>query len=135
MVCLMDTVMSVTTRKTIKADFNLTFKDAEKVSAQDIVNWALNTSEFYGHFFDVRFKPRAEKAIKEDRFEKYERTYRPQFNEFTAWELIPSEYREFIHYMVNSLQLKNILYDEIPRAANSIYDYYLKHFKELKDLT
>ena len=133
MVCLMDTAMSVVTRNKIKADFNLTFKDAEKVSAQDIVDWALNTSEFYGHFFETRFKPRAEKAIQYGSFNKYNRTFR-SMNGWAPYETNASLYNIFINYIVNSLAMRNVSYDDILVASNAIYDYYLKHFKELKDL-
>lgn len=123
--------LSPLVRHVLKSDFLSTFNGVENISSVDIFNWAINTQEFYKQFFDRHFYILANKAVAENRFHKYDRSYRPMFMEWTAWEVVPTHFHDFIAFgIVQSANLKNVNGKDIRVAADMIYDHYLKHFKE-----
>lgn len=127
----MATAMTEKLRTALKTDFRNTFTDVDSVDSISIFEWAVNTSDFYKHFFEDTFTPMAEKAISENRFHKYDRSYRPEFLEWAAWEVIPCRYNDFISYLfrVNGMKFNS---SEVRKASDMIYDHYLKVFKEVK---
>lgn len=121
--------MSPTVRHVLRSDFGNTFSDVQNVTAVDIYNWAINTQEFYKFFFDKYFYHMAKDAIRREIFHKYDRTYKPVFMEWCAWEIIPTYIHDFIAFTVIQHLKMKIDRDEIRKSAEMIYDNYLNHFK------
>jgi len=108
-------------------DFAQTFEGEEEITSNGLFNWAINTQAFYNWFYP-RFEQAALRAVKEKRFHKYFRTYRPMFMEWCAWEIIPCNYSDFFNGCFNALKTNShsASYD----AAQKIYQYYLDLFME-----
>lgn len=118
--------MTMGERARLRVDFTNTFYKINKTSAEDLYLWATQSSLFYDWFY-ARFEEACNKAIEEKRFNKYERTYKPIFMEWCAWEIIPSNYADFLRGLLNEAGMER---GSEYQAGQMIYDYYLAHFKD-----
>ncbi len=115
-------------RKTLHHDFAQTFAGETLITDKNLVDWATNTQAFYQWFY-TRFEKSALKAVKEKRFHKYSRDYKPMFMEWCAWEIIPCSYADFLRGCVNAANMKTESMAEYD-AAREIFQRYVQIFKE-----
>jgi hypothetical protein len=113
--------------ESLQRDFNQTFAGEDVITADALFMWATNTSAFHEWFY-TRFERMASQAVKENRFHKYFRTYRPMFLEWCAWEIIPCIYSDFLRGCVGNRQTN--VYDAESRAGRQVYEYYIRLFQE-----
>ncbi len=115
-------------KQALYRDFANTFAGEEVITAEGLFNWATNTQAFYNWFF-TRFEARALIAVKEKRFHKYYRTYKPDFLEWCAWEIIPCAYADFMRGCANVSGFKLNSMAEYD-ASRELFKHYITIFKE-----
>lgn len=115
-------------REDLQRDFAQTFAGEGVITADGLFNWATNTGAFYKWFYP-RFEQRALIAVKEKRFHKYFKSYKPMFMEWCAWEIIPCAYADFMRGCANAAKSKMESMAEY-NASRELFQYYVRMFKE-----